>query len=181
MLAESPAAATPAATGPSERPSAARAMTSSRAKARPALAQGVLGRIEIPRLRRTAIIAEGASDRRLRTAVGHIPSTALPGHRGNCGLAGHRDTYLKGLDRMRRNDLVHVRTPRGRFTYEVNWTGVVGPRRTDVLRPTSRPTLTLVTCYPFQAIGPAPARYIVRARLVEPMALAHPSGTPAID
>ena len=40
---------------------------------------------------------------------------------------------------------------------------VVTPDRTDLLDPTPGPTLTLVTCYPFHWIGPAPDRFIVRA------------------
>jgi len=35
-----------------------------------------------------------------------------------------------------------------------------------VLDPTERPTVTLVTCYPFDFIGHAPKRFIVQAELV---------------
>jgi sortase A len=43
---------------------------------------------------------------------------------------------------------------------------IVGPKDVHVLDPTTRPTLTLVTCYPFDFIGHAPKRYIVRAELL---------------
>jgi sortase A len=35
------------------------------------------------------------------------------------------------------------------------------------LRDIGRPTLTLVTCYPFYYVGPAPKRFVVHAALVE--------------
>jgi len=40
---------------------------------------------------------------------------------------------------------------------------VVGPNDVWVLDPTDRPTLTLITCYPFRYVGTAPRRFIVRA------------------
>jgi sortase A len=36
-----------------------------------------------------------------------------------------------------------------------------------VLAADDRPTLTLVTCYPFDLFGPAPDRWVVRARRVD--------------
>src|SRR5579863_5672886 len=49
----------------------------------------VLGRLRIPRLHIAAMVREGADEGTLRLAVGHIPGTALPGRKGNVGLAGH--------------------------------------------------------------------------------------------
>jgi sortase A len=135
-----------------------------------------LGRIEIPRLRITAIIAEGADVKTLRHAVGHIRSTALPGGPGNCGLAGHRDTFLRGLGRVRANDVIRIVTPERRYTYEVESCEVVEPRRVDVLDSTATRSLTLVTCYPFVFVGHAPKRFVVHARQINAVAV---SGTTA--
>jgi len=44
--------------------------------------------------------------------------------------------------------------------------GVVEPRETWVLKDTGDAILTLVTCYPFNYVGPAPQRFIVRARRI---------------
>jgi sortase A len=132
------------------------------------LEKGVLGRIEIPRLGISAMVAEGADPSLLRRAVGHVPGSALPGHSGNAALAGHRDTFFHGLGDVRVNDVVRFVTLQGTYEYRVDWGAVVAPGRTDVLDPTPRPSLTLVTCYPFEAIGPAPQRFVVRARLVTP-------------
>jgi sortase A len=132
--------------------------------------EGVLGKIEIPRLRIAAIIAEGVDARTLKHAVGHVPSTALPGRPGNCALAGHRDTFLRGLGGVRAGDVIRVVTLERTYTYRVEWGVVVEPRRVDVLDSTDARSLTLVTCYPFEYIGHAPQRFVVRARQDGPVA-----------
>ncbi len=129
--------------------------------------EAVLGRIEIPRLQIQAIVAEGSDARTLERAVGHVSSTASPGSPGNCGLAGHRDTFFRGLGRVRADDLVRFVTPERTFTYQVEWSRVVEPRRVDMLDSTSAPSLTLVTCFPFRFVGRAPRRFVVRARQIE--------------
>jgi LPXTG-site transpeptidase (sortase) family protein len=134
------------------------------------LERGVFGRIEIPRLGISALITEGTGPAQLERAVGHISTTAFPGQAGNCALAGHRDSFLRGLDTLCENDVIRIATLQGTYTYEVEWGTVVGPHRADVLDSTASPSLTLVTCYPFHVVGPSPERFVVRARLVEPMA-----------
>jgi len=137
--------------------------------ARPiALEKGVLGRLEIPRLKISAMVAEGTGTRVLARAVGHVARTALPGRPGNVALAGHRDTFLRGLGEVREDDVIRFVTLRGTYVYRVEWGAVVSPGRIDVLDSTATPSMTLVTCYPFQAVGPAPERFVVRARQVAP-------------
>jgi sortase A len=138
------------------------------------LESGVFGRIEIPRLGISALIAEGTEPAQLKRAVGHISTTVFPGQPGNCALAGHRDSFLRGLGDVRENDVIRIDTLQGTYTYEVAWGAVVGPHRVDVLDATAAPSLTLVTCYPFHAVGPAPERFVVRATLVEPAGLLDP-------
>jgi sortase A len=123
----------------------------------------IVGQIEIPRIGLKAMILEGASGRTLADAVGHIPGTALPGAKGNAALAGHRDTFFRGLKDIRPGDAILVTTLEGSFEYRVNDCQVVGPRDMRVLEATAEPALTLVTCYPFHYVGPAPERFIVRA------------------
>lgn len=132
--------------------------------------EAVLGRIVIPRLRITAMVAEGVDTRTLGRAVGHIPSTALPGRPGNCGLAGHRDTFLRGLGKVRVDDVIRIVTLGGTYRYQVEWTEIVEPERVDVLDSTATRSLTLVTCYPFAYVGRAPHRFVVRARQLETIA-----------
>lgn len=130
----------------------------------------VMGRIEIERLGITAIVAEGWDEATLKSAVGHITPTARPGAPGNCALAGHRDTFLRGLGRVRVNDVIRFVTTDSTFTYRVEWTEIVEPRRVDVLDPTESRSLTLLTCYPFNYIGHAPQRFIVRASQIDAVA-----------
>jgi sortase A len=125
---------------------------------------GLVGRIRIERLGLDAIVAEGEDDATLDRAVGHIPGTALPGELGNVCLAGHRDSFFRGLKDIRRSDVIELVTPDGAFDYVVESIRIVNPRRIDVLRPTDEATLTLVTCYPFSYIGRAPGRFVVKAK-----------------
>lgn len=131
---------------------------------RRAVAAGeTVGRIEIPRLRVSAIIKTGTDARTLQLAVGHIPGTALPGERGNVGLAAHRDTFFRRLRDIQSDDEIRLTTPEGTYTYRVARTDVVDPHDVWVLDPMDHPALTLVTCYPFSYVGDAPQRFIVRA------------------
>jgi sortase A len=102
----------------------------------------------------------------LQRAVGHIPETALPGEMGNVVLAGHRDTFFRPLREVRPGDVITLKTPDGSFQYRVESTAVVPPSDVRVLQASSERTLTLITCFPFHYVGPAPNRYIVRAREV---------------
>lgn len=128
-----------------------------------------VGRIEIPRLRVSAIIKAGTDARTLQLAVGHIQGTAWPGDPGNVGLAGHRDTFFRRLRDIQPDDEIRVTTPERVYSYRVERTHVVEPRDVWVLDPTDHAALTLVTCYPFTYVGSAPQRFIVRAR-AEPAA-----------
>ena len=135
------------------------------------LATGSLvGRIDVPRLDISVVAREGADVATLRRAVGHVPSTALPGRPGNAAFAGHRDSFFRNLRGIRAGDRIVVTTPAGRHEYVVRDTRVVKPTDVSVLDPTPDPTLTLVTCYPFSYVGPAPKRFIVRAELDSPAA-----------
>jgi len=133
----------------------------------PALApQSPIGRIELPRVNLSAVAREGVDERTLDLAVGHVPGTALPGDAGNAAFAAHRDTFFRPLRRVHTGDVVSVTTPRGSYRYLVTSTRVVNPDDVSVLDPTSEPTLTLVTCYPFTYVGSAPYRFVVRAELL---------------
>jgi LPXTG-site transpeptidase (sortase) family protein len=134
----------------------------------PELSEGdLVGRIEIERLEIDAIVLAGVGNRTLRRAVGHIPGTALPGEGGNVGLAGHRDTFFRELQGIDRGDIIGVSTPQGTVRYQVDSVFVVEPRDVHVLdAPTDGEMITLVSCYPFYYVGPAPQRFIVQARRI---------------
>jgi LPXTG-site transpeptidase (sortase) family protein len=125
-----------------------------------------IGKLTIPSVGISAIVLDGDDSGTLNIAPGHIPGTALPGEYGNAGIAAHRDTFFRNLETVREGDPITVTTLGGVYLYRVDSTEVVDPTRTDVLAPTKGAILTLVTCYPFHWIGPAPKRFIVRSQLV---------------
>ena len=130
------------------------------------LAGSPLGRMEISSIGLAVMIMEGTDGRTLRHAVGHIPGTPLPGQQGNVALAGHRDTFFRALRNIHKEDEITLTTLHGSYRYRVDSTQVIGPGDTQVLRPTADDSLTLVTCYPFYFVGPAPKRFIVRAHRI---------------
>ena len=128
----------------------------------------LIGRLSVPRLRLSAMVREGIDRHTLQLAIGHIPATALPGQVGNVGVAGHRDTFFRGLKDLKTQDEILFSTLGGDFKYEVESLMIVGPDDVAVLAPSSENVLTMVTCYPFSYIGTAPKRFVVRARQVSP-------------
>lgn len=123
-------------------------------------------RLEVPRLGLTVMVHEGVQRSTLLLGAGHIPGTAVPGDEGNIGIAGHRDSFFRDLRKIRKNDIIVLDTLQGTYEYSVDWTRVVNPTDLGVLAPSKDPVLTLVTCYPFYYVGPAPRRFVVRARKV---------------
>jgi len=119
-----------------------------------------VGRLRIPRLGIDLAVFEGVSEKVLRQGPGHVPRTALPGAAGNCVIAAHRDGFFRPLRNARAGDRVVVSTASGEIEYRLWKRRVVEPTEVSAMRPTSRPRLTLLTCYPFSWIGPAPSRLI---------------------
>jgi len=126
----------------------------------------VLGRVEIGRIGVAVIIVEGTNGKTLRRAVGHVPGTALPGEPGNVAITGHRDTFFRALRNIREDDEITLMTLNGSYRYRVDSMKVVEAEDTQVLNDSDESILTLVTCYPFYFVGPAPKRFIVRAHRI---------------
>jgi sortase A len=128
----------------------------------------LIGRLSVPRLHLSAMVREGIDRNTLQLAIGHIPATALPGQTGNVGVAGHRDTFFRGLKDLRTRDEIRFSTLSGDFKYVVESVIIVEPDNVGVLAQSSENVLTMVTCYPFSHIGAAPKRFVVRAMQVSP-------------
>jgi len=126
-----------------------------------------IARLEAPSVSLAATVVEGSDEQTLSRAAGHIEQTALPGERGNVGIAAHRDTVFRPVRRLRVGDAIALTTADRVYRYRVTDTQIVQPEDVQVLDPKGHPTLTLVTCYPFTFIGPAPLRFVVSADLVE--------------
>ena len=98
------------------------------------------------------VVVQGTSTSDLEKGPGHYADTAFPWDpRGRAGIAGHRTTYLHpfwSLDKLRRGDLIELRTRYGTFDYRVTGSRTVLPTATWVLAQTRAPTLVLTTCTP---------------------------------
>lgn len=126
----------------------------------------LIGVLDIPRLGVSVAVMEGTDDAALRLAAGHLPDTPLPWDPGNTAVAGHRDTFFRPLQRLRIGDDIVLSTRHGVLHYRVRHLGIVGASDVWVLRPGGDISLTLITCYPFTFIGPAPDRFVVQAARV---------------
>ena len=122
-----------------------------------------IGTLEIPRLGLSSVVIEGDDTAALLFGVGHLSDTPLPWHGGNSVFAAHRDTFFRPLAGIRRNDIIKFSTADAEYEYVVKELKVVKPTELTVLDPTPSATLTLITCFPFDYVGPAPNRFIVKA------------------
>jgi sortase A len=123
--------------------------------------------LRIPKIHLEVPVWEGTDDLILNRGVGRIQGSARIGEDGNIALAGHRDGFFRGLKLLKAGDQLQLDEPDGTATYVVDEIRRVKPADVDVLQPRSKPSLTLVTCYPFYFIGSAPERYIVQASRID--------------
>lgn len=126
-----------------------------------------IGSLTIPVLKRKLPIIQGTGVQELKEGVGHFTQSVFPGEGDNCVFSGHRDTVFRQLGNLKIGDQLIVQTSAGKFIYEVNGTRIVHADDKTVIVPIDHAVLTMITCYPFNAIGAAPDRYIVSASLVK--------------
>lgn len=124
-----------------------------------------VARLELPRQEFSLIVLSGASGRTLAFGPGHLDSTPLPDQPGNCVISAHRDTHFSSLEQVRLEDKLTVETADGKLVnYRVAVIKVVHFKDTSVLAPSDQDTITLITCYPFEAVLPGGSlRYVVVA------------------
>jgi sortase A len=122
-----------------------------------------LGVLKIPSIGLEVPVLQGTDDLALNRAVGHIEGTSDPGSSGNIGIAGHRDGFFRGLKDIHTGDVVELISQTRTNRYVVDEILIVPPEETSVLSDRQKPSVTLVTCYPFYFVGSAPLRYIVHA------------------
>jgi sortase A len=106
-----------------------------------------------------------ASGRSLAFGPGYVNGTAAIGE-GNTVLAGHRDTHFAFLRNLELGDRIAIQTADGReWHFELNETHIIDSRHDRLqFEESSSATITLLTCYPFDAITPGgPLRYVAVA------------------
>jgi sortase A len=131
----------------------------------------IVARIRIPRAGMDYAVFEGVSADILRKGPGHVPGTALPTSGSNCVITGHRDSFFRRLADVHVGDRVFLSTTDGDVReYRLASRRIVLPTETSVLAPTDGEQVTLVTCYPFRWIGPAPYRVVWQALPVASLA-----------
>lgn len=132
------------------------------------LPDNMIGVINIEKISLSAPLAEGTDNKSIMFALGHFKNTAMPGEMGNFAVAGHRSytfgEYFSRLDELETGDEIEVLYNGKRYNYEVTNSFIVEPEQTEVLEPTDRPVITLVTCTPKWT---ATHRLIVRGQLKE--------------
>lgn len=114
------------------------------------------------------IVLSGGSGRTLAFGPGLLEGSALPGAPGNSVIAGHRDTHFRFLADLGPGDTLGVERPGGgRHMFRVLRADVVDSRHASVVLDTDGAMLTLITCYPFDAVeAGGPMRYVVTAERV---------------
>ena len=124
-----------------------------------------VARLRVLRLGVDEIVLAGGNGQAMAFGPGHLSRTAAPGREGNIVLAGHRDTHFRFLRDLRPGDEILLEAAYGApRSYRVTETAVMDFRDRRPLQASPEPTLTLITCYPFDAIVPGgPLRYVVRA------------------
>ncbi len=128
---------------------------------------GPVAVLRIPQLSLEVPVFDGTDELTLNRGVGRIIGTAKAGQSGNVGIAGHRDGFFRCLKDIQVGAQIELDTPDQRLSYTVDEITIVEQEDVGVLLPRARPTLTLVTCYPFYFVGNAPKRYIVHAQVAE--------------
>jgi len=125
-----------------------------------------VARLRVSRLGVDEIVLAGASGRTMAFGPGHLDGSAAMGAGGNCVLTGHRDTHFAFLRRLRTGDVLVVEIPSGEaLRYTVTKTMVIDKHDVQVMGASTGHRLTLLTCYPFDALMPGgPGRYAVIAR-----------------
>lgn len=125
-----------------------------------------LFQLSFPRQEATFDVVEGTTAKALRKGPGHLEGSAMPGKSGNTVIAGHRDTHFRVLKDVVVGDEILIDAAAKSYRYRIVEAKIVSPKDVRSLRPESDAVITLITCYPFYYVGPAPQRFVVRARAI---------------
>ena len=129
-----------------------------------------VARLIAPTHKKSMVVLAGVNGAALAFGPGHLTTSAPPGVSDNSVIAGHRDTHFAFLGSLKPGDVLQLQARDGVLhDYRVTQTRVVHETDTRVLQPSQSAMLTLITCYPFDAVVPGgPLRYVVRARGIPP-------------
>ena len=123
--------------------------------------------LRIPKLTLEVPVYGDTSDLNLDRGAGRIPGTSGLEQAGNIGIAAHRDGFFRKLKDVELGMDILLEHGGRTQRFHIVEISIVTPEEGAVLAPTAKPSVTLVTCYPFYFVGSAPQRFIVRAELDE--------------
>ncbi len=125
-----------------------------------------VARIDVPRLRASAIVLAGSSGQALAFGPGHLARTPEAGEPGIAVYAAHRDTHFAFLGRLAPGDAVVVTRRDGKVVrFRVARAEVVRWDASGIDPDAPGRHLALVTCWPIGSVLPGPLRYVVHADL----------------
>ncbi|HVM66909.1 MAG TPA: class D sortase [Acidimicrobiales bacterium] len=137
-------------------------------------AAGPQGLLEIPRIGLTAPVEQGVDDAALNVAVGHLPNSVWPGDNGNAVVEAHDVSYFVNINQLHAGDLIRYSTPCYTYVFVVQGGQVV--QQGSPVYNTTYPSITLITCWPTNALFFTPQRYLVTATHVLTVARTGPNG-----
>jgi sortase A len=135
---------------------------------------GVQGVLQIPSIGLVAPVEQGVDDPELNVAVGHLTDSVWPGEAGNSVLEAHDVSYFVHLDRLKTGDLVRYSTPCVTDVFAVQVHNVV--EQGSPVYDTTDPSITLITCWPTNALWYTTQRYLVSATHLLTVSRSAPGG-----
>lgn len=121
----------------------------------------IYGKIIVEKTGEEIPLLIGATEENLKDGANIYDNGILPGENGTVIILGHRETTFGFLENIKENDKIEIETLGRTYTYKVNKTFITKPDDKKILENKKGKNLTLVTCYPFKYMGPAPERFIV--------------------
>lgn len=111
-----------------------------------------IAKLNFPEFDEQLYVLAGSTDAIIAFGPGHLVQSAFPGQPGNSVLIGHRDTHFNLLKDVKKGQLIEVETEHGATLYKIENIRIAHESQVDLVEKTTESTLTLITCYPFDAV-----------------------------
>lgn len=126
----------------------------------------IIGKVIVKRTGEQIPILMGATEENLRGGATLYDNGIYPGENGTAIILGHRETTFGFLENIKVGDEVDIESLNTTYKFKVKRTYITTPDDESILAQKNNPSLTLVTCYPFNYLGHAPERFIVKLDLI---------------
>lgn len=126
----------------------------------------IIGKVIVKKTGEQIPILMGATEENLRGGATLYDNGIYPGENGTAIILGHRETTFGFLENIKVGDEVDIESLNNTYKFKVKRTYITTPDDESILAQKNNPSLTLVTCYPFNYLGHAPERFIVKLDLI---------------